>query len=820
MTQTINKNIKYIIWTMNRGADLLEGKEAEIIKIFNDARIKNCEFGNVFHPIEVYNQNNEPLHYKNLDDLIESCKKQLKPNPDEPGKKLTFLSDEIKESLFKSMEIRAEDDDILYSENIKQISRDNEILWKLKNPHKIMHETENNDEYFIPIPIKCLGNLVSIQNGKALPKEIKFRNHGEQLLKNICGDFQFELQHFSRPTENDRKQPYFFSKNLLEEFLEKGIKILPDDALVTIIPQKEWLINRGHRTICTIREQSNTFHVFYHNPYFSNLENSEAPWTRYWEGDLQWPRQKPEKIKKKDDSSKDENKDDSFYRTLKMATNEHVGYYEMLATYKNLTQNKEANNEDNTKYKHIIIAYSQGALVARYLAFLDEYVFQAEDGDGIIAGILTIGGANHGCSFANPDNKDNVSIGLAKILLAGLTLRRNSSFELNLQVKEEIKKKLDLIRVAALFSEGIIKVLEDDIKDIEMKLCKEHRQKSLRASREALLMLEQIRDLKELKSPFVSARKWLSGMVLINENEADLSMTAFHDLGTQNYANSYSVLSLVKENPLNHIYYGALININNQAEYMIPNMPDVLKILGLSFLHKIKMPKSRQRVSLKLQAKTALISLSAFLSYFYFAFSINQLFQNFSPKNMIFLCSLIQFFFALILMGGLTWFSLKSLFQLILSSGNGIISFLVGSTKFLSGYLARFFERVTKTYIETITEYTQIQNRHYYKKHDTKNAKEKQYHTHFNMSQELKEGKLHIPGSAHDFVIPSVCQYLPPHPTNENLRVFIDTTYTNHITGGQQDVNYENVKDMIQALANALPKKKINASSEGGNPKK
>ncbi len=87
-------------------------------------------------------------------------------------------------------------------------------------------------------------------------------------------------------------------------------------------------------------------------------------------------------------------------RFTRMLTNACQGYYDII--------DQEAAPDEQT----ILIGYSQGGLVARYLAFLDEHVFQKNR----IHSVITLAAPNYGSPFANPDNRDAVARSLQKIL--------------------------------------------------------------------------------------------------------------------------------------------------------------------------------------------------------------------------------------------------------------------------------------------------------------------------------------------------------------------------------------------------------------------
>src|SRR5881397_1068633 len=79
-----------------------------------------------------------------------------------------------------------------------------------------------------------------------------------------------------------------------------------------------------------------------------------------------------------------------------MMTPTGVGYYELIEKHEN----------------NILIGYSQGGLVARYLAFLDRYVFRRHK----ILAVFTVSSPNYGSPLGNPANQNFVTAGLLEVL--------------------------------------------------------------------------------------------------------------------------------------------------------------------------------------------------------------------------------------------------------------------------------------------------------------------------------------------------------------------------------------------------------------------
>jgi hypothetical protein len=89
----------------------------------------------------------------------------------------------------------------------------------------------------------------------------------------------------------------------------------------------------------------------------------------------------------------------------------YAGLYEIVAS--------EARDH---KRRAILAGYSQGGLVARFLAWMDEQLMEADH--RAIAGVVLVQSPNHGSPLADMANADNVSTGLLGILtgLGGLPI--------------------------------------------------------------------------------------------------------------------------------------------------------------------------------------------------------------------------------------------------------------------------------------------------------------------------------------------------------------------------------------------------------------
>ncbi len=206
----------------------------------------------------------------------------------------------------------------------------------------------------------------------------------------------------------------------------------------------------------------------------------------------------------------------------KMITKNYTGYYDIL---------KQSGD------KHILIGYSQGGLVARYLAWLDEYIFK----ENLIKGIITIASANFGSPLANPDNRENITDQIIAILIQILVSNESMRNALTGKLQEKIN-----------FSDVI-------------------------SALRYLISITPPDQEKDLFGTLVSAFKWLSGL---DANDPDCKAISFIDLNIMNIEkNPVSVLASVNKKPLSRIIQGALQNGDNRADDMLSGINGFLSIL-------------------------------------------------------------------------------------------------------------------------------------------------------------------------------------------------------------------------------------------------
>ncbi|MFN3659998.1 MAG: hypothetical protein ACK4TN_02035 [Brevinematales bacterium] len=198
-----------------------------------------------------------------------------------------------------------------------------------------------------------------------------------------------------------------------------------------------------------------------------------------------------------------------------MKTPEGVGYYDILRS-----RHKE-------KDKHILIGYSQGGVVARFLAFIDEYLF----GNHLIDSVITISAPLKGSPLANPLHREEVTNAMINILLALFSFYK------------QYKAKQGFIRTLNYLEKNI------DFEDIYQLLS---------YWTDDCLSLHPVSPYYSTIGRYLETfRKWLSGLRGIKES-------AFWELAPQRMMSPFSVLSLIQK-PIK-AKHASIITCNHQIE--------------------------------------------------------------------------------------------------------------------------------------------------------------------------------------------------------------------------------------------------------------
>ncbi|MBT9548649.1 MAG: hypothetical protein IV090_24865 [Candidatus Sericytochromatia bacterium] len=268
-------------------------------------------------------------------------------------------------------------------------------------------------------------------------------------------------------------------------------------------------------------------------PYFQNPLNPNH-WKTYWDqNNFIW----------------NNNADSILAQNLKMCTPQYQGYYELLDHYSQLPGYEGC--------QHILIGYSQGGLVTRYLAFLDENVFNKD----LIAAIFTVASPNYGSPVANTANRDELAEGITGCILAAIGLLTGAKTNMSAQILNMVLN----FDPNGNFTTAFAQYIENLILALEKGRLQERNSD----------VLGQIMKSQDL---LMTARKWLTGMV------PTTLKTAFDDFDTANLELSpelkptrpHSVLALVNHHPLERIQYGYLVNTDNDffkfvtSQFQIP----------------------------------------------------------------------------------------------------------------------------------------------------------------------------------------------------------------------------------------------------------
>lgn len=217
-----------------------------------------------------------------------------------------------------------------------------------------------------------------------------------------------------------------------------------------------------------------------------------------------------------------------------MVTRPYVGFYEAIASDSAMQDGARA----------VLVGYSQGGLVARYLAFLDEYLFKEEARR--IAGVITVQAPNRGSPLANRANADHVSAGLLAVLLGFVGLSIPPTGEnraLGAAVEDLVKGKL--VDNTRHFDVGALCALLDAAIGDALRATSGRKSDSNPAARLDLLQ---------------TLRKWVTGLVPLPY------ITAFADLSTSTFGTKGAVLEALLTHPLMRTYHGAVVGTDSQLD--------------------------------------------------------------------------------------------------------------------------------------------------------------------------------------------------------------------------------------------------------------
>jgi pimeloyl-ACP methyl ester carboxylesterase len=254
--------------------------------------------------------------------------------------------------------------------------------------------------------------------------------------------------------------------------------------------------------------------AFYGSTYFN--QTGPFHWSRYWHSL---------------NARKSDQRRRGFFRDVRMVGRLGEGYYRSLQKF----------SRRYPGYRHVLVGYSQGGLVARYLAYLDERVF----GNALIDGVVTLNSPNYGSPLARPANADNVAQALA-LVMAG-------AGQLDAAMFPEVATQL---RALALSPQEV---------DIAWMIT------LLDAA------LERFRATPPLKGNrpglynfLATARKWLSGLESDKDNRVfEHEESSFFDLDIGLLSKAGSVLNAVNAFPLKKVKHAAIVGTDSLLDTFV-----------------------------------------------------------------------------------------------------------------------------------------------------------------------------------------------------------------------------------------------------------
>lgn len=292
------------------------------------------------------------------------------------------------------------------------------------------------DEYFVPIPVKCIGNPDQLQHAVA----------GYRAEHSIGG-----------ATDVPRLQ-----------------------AILAAYPEYFDLAHPNNQSA-----QTSTYFKVYWDAGLSGAPTSVTP---YGAGD-----------------------------EVRMHSTAYVGYYEMLMRWNS--------RPGRTQDRHILLGYSQGGTVGRFIAYLDEHVFKLN----LVHGLVTVQSPNFGSPVACQGNHTQLEHVLLTVLrdlpwkplvMAFVPKRLKPVGEYLYDCKRNDAITVDdldatLGTTITKIAEGILRKTEDDVANARKQM-----------------------------SLLIAARKWLSGLTSMRGKE----QYAFVDLDPQRtFSASDRVLKLINE---------------------------------------------------------------------------------------------------------------------------------------------------------------------------------------------------------------------------------------------------------------------------------
>jgi len=228
---------------------------------------------------------------------------------------------------------------------------------------------------------------------------------------------------------------------------------------------------------------------------------------------------------------------------IAMFTRPWLGFYQLIS--RDLRPGEQA----------VLVGYSQGGLVARFLAFLDERLMRPAERK--VAGVITVQSPNAGSPLANSRNADQAALGLFGVLsgVAGFPIPPCGTSETLGQTENQLavgslqtsdgKRHFDIAAFCCL--------TEAALADSKAKLAK--LQKPSAGERKAAL---------DKVNLLATARRWLSGLEPLPG-----CVTAFADINAATLDLPGTVLNLLMTHPFQATYHGAVIGTDNQLSDLV-----------------------------------------------------------------------------------------------------------------------------------------------------------------------------------------------------------------------------------------------------------
>jgi hypothetical protein len=289
-----------------------------------------------------------------------------------------------------------------------------------------------------------------------------------------------------------------------EYFIPIPVKCLGDPSLLEVPAA-------GAPTLDTIRRRYSEYYQTPAGPV------PPHPWQNYWDPDRQEEKRRERRKR--------------VFGNLRMLSPHGEGYYRILQRH-------------TAKYpgtRHVLVGYSQGGLVARYLAYLDEQLFGKA---GIIHGVVTVEASNFGSPLARTANAKNIAQALALVAVGFAQIDEASFRGVAAQLRDlSVSHGVDIDWLLTLLDEALI-VLHDNpaLQDKNRKLF----------------------------SFLMTARKWLSGLDGRTDNQVFAhAESAFFDLDLEMLGEPGRVLHAVNGFPLQRIRHGAIVGTDDRLDSFV-----------------------------------------------------------------------------------------------------------------------------------------------------------------------------------------------------------------------------------------------------------